>query len=189
MEYIAYFIVIGAVLGLCWLADKGLGKLFRGKKQHRSGLSVKPAKRYATIGIVIGVLGVVAMFSVKAQGWVLFGGGVFLTVVAVCLLTYYLSFGIYYDDDTFLVSAFGRKSVTYRYGEICAQQLYVSMGNTLIELHMNNGKTVNLQASMTGVYPFMDKAFAGWLRQTGRREADCPFHDPENSCWFPKVED
>lgn len=112
-----------------------------------------------------------------------------MTVVAVCLLTYYLSFGIYYDDDTFLVSTFGRKSVTYRYGEICAQQLYVSMGNTLIELHMKNGKTVNLQASMTGVYPFMDKAFAGWLRQTGRREADCPFHDPENSCWFPKAED
>ena len=189
MVYVAYILVIAIIFGLCFLADKGLGKIFRGKKQHKSGLKVKPAKRYATIGVVIGILGLVAMGAVKEQGWVLFGGGALLTVVAVCLLTYYLTFGIYYDDESFLVSRFGKKSVEYRYSDIQAQQLYTSMGNILIELHMANGKTVNLQSSMVGVYPFMDKAFYNWLRQTGRKEEDCPFFDPRNSCWFPPVEE
>lgn len=189
MEFVAYFLVIGAVLGLCWFADKGLGKVFRGKKQHRSGMSVKPSKRYASIGTVIGVLGLIAMFYVKSQGWVLFGGGVILVLCSVCLIAYYLTYGIYYDEDSFLVSRFGRKSLTYAYDEIKCQQLYTSAGGVLIELHMKDGKTVNLQASMTGVYPFMDKAFAGWLRQTGRKQEECTFHDPDNSCWFPPMED
>ncbi len=188
MEYIAFFILIGIVLGLCYLADKGLGKLFRGKKQHQSGLKVKPAKRYATIGVVIGVLGAAAMFTVKTQGWLLFGAGALLVVVAAGLLTYYLTFGIYYDADSFLVSRFGRRSIAYEYKQIQGQQLYTGMGNVLIELHMDDGKTVTLQSSMVGVYPFMDKAFYNWLRQTGREQQDCPFFDPQNSCWFPPVE-
>ena len=27
-----------------------------------------------------------------------------------------------------------------------------------------------------------------WLEQTGRRQEDCGFYDPANSCWFPPVE-
>ena len=53
---------------------------------------------------------------------------------------------------------------------------------------MTDGRTVQLQSAMDGVYPFMDKAFTMWLRQTGRRQEDCSFYDPQNSCWFPPVE-
>ena len=187
MEYVAFFILIGAVFGLCFLADKGLGKLFRGKKQHRSGLKVKPNKRYATLGVIFGALGAAAMLNLKTQGWVLFGAGALLVLAAVGLLSYYLTFGVYYDADSFLVSRFGKRSIVYEYKQIKGQQLYTGMGNVMIELHMDDGKTVNLQASMVGVYPFMDKAFYNWLRQTGREQTDCPFFDPQNSCWFPPV--
>jgi hypothetical protein len=54
---------------------------------------------------------------------------------------------------------------------------------------MNDGRSVQLQAGMTGVYPFLDKAFAMWCAQKGVDPASCSFHDPQSSCWFPGVEE
>ena len=58
-----------------------------------------------------------------------------------------------------------------------------------LELHLQDGRTVSLQSTMTDVYPFLDAAFAGWCRQNGKRAEDCPFYDPENSRWFPGLEE
>jgi hypothetical protein len=66
--------------------------------------------------------------------------------------------------------------------------LYAVNGGNLIELHMTDGNSVNLQSSMIGVYPFLDKAFEGWCHQKGIDPEGCDFHDPDNSCWFPNVE-
>ena len=96
---------------------------------------------------------------------------------------------IFYDEDSFILTTFGKRSNTYRYNQIKAQQLYNAYGNIVIELHMGDGRTVQLQAGMEGVYPFLDKAFDGWLHQRGKKKEDCPYYDPENSCWFPPVED
>ena len=58
----------------------------------------------------------------------------------------------------------------------------------LIELYLSDGRAVQVQGTMEGAYAFMDHAFSAWLKQTGRTREDCPFYDPQNSCWFPPVE-
>lgn len=174
---------------LCWLLDKGFIKAFRNKPQHQSGMSVRLNKHYGGVGTVLIVLGVAAVVLGSKEELLLWIGGAMLILLGICLIVYYMTFGIYYDDDSFVLTTFGRKSVTYRFAEIKAQQLYNSYGNILIELHMTDGRAVQLQANMKDVYPFLDKAFSGWLRQKNVRAEDCGFHDPDNSCWFPPVED
>lgn len=176
-------------LALCYFADKGFTKVFRGKTQHRSGLSVRLSKRYASVGLILVVLGISAVFVGMQDTWILTAGGALLVITGICLITYYLTFGIFYDEDSFVLTTFGKRSTTYRYSQIKAQQLYNAYGNIVIELHMSDGRTVQLQAGMDGVYPFLDRAFALWLQQRGKTVEDCPFYDPENSCWFPPVED
>ena len=111
-------------------------------------------------------------------------------VLGISLAVYYLSFGIFYNEDTFLVSTLGKKSDSYRYSQIVSQKLYlITGGNIVVELTMDTGSTVSLQSTMDGVYPFLDAAFSAWCRQKGIREADCPFHDPSKSWWFPHEEE
>ena len=113
--------------------------------------------------------------------------GSLILVVGIALVVYYMTFGVFYDQESFLVTTFGKRSIVYRYGQITGQQLYNASGNLLIELYMDDGRTVQLQAGMTGVYPFLDKAFAKWLEQTGRRQEECDFYKPDQHCWFPPM--
>ena len=179
-----------ATFALCFAVDKGFTKIFRGKEQHKSGLSVRLNKKYGLAGILLGVLGVAAIFAgTREPSTLLLVGGGLIIVMGVCLLVYYMTFGIFYDSDSFVLTTFGKRSVTYAFRDIKCQQLYNAYGAIVIELHMTDGRAVQLHATMEGVYPFLDKAFAAWLRQTGRTMESCTFHDPENSCWFPPVED
>ena len=191
MKFIAVLLVAAAVFGVCFLADKGFTRLFRSKAQHKSGLSVKLNKRYGSIGLLLIVLGVAAIFAGlnSKDGWVLPAGGGVVIAMGIGLLVHYLSFGVYYDADAFIVSRFGKPDVTYSYRDICAQQLYNNQGYTLVELHLSDGETLQLQNTMPGAYTFLDHAFVAWCRQTGQEQGDCAFYDPANSCWFPPVED
>lgn len=181
-------LILAATFLVCYLVDKGFSKVFRGKAQHKTGLSVRLNKRYASMGVVLTVLGVAAVFAgIDGQKLLLICGSLVI-VLGIALVVYYLTFGVFYDEDSFILTTFGKKSVVYHYREIQSQQLYNTSGGVVIELYMKDGRAVQLQAGMLGVYPFLDTAFAGWLRQTGRREEDCDFHDPQNSCWFPPVE-
>ena len=190
MDYIVILLVAAVTVGLCFLADKLFQKIFRGKQQHRSGLAVRAPKRNGSIGMILIFLGAAAIVSGVGQNTALLVGGIVVALTGLGLAAYYLSFGIFYDEDSFLSSSLFKKSVSYRFGDIRSQQLYVlTGGSTVIELTMNDGKTVSVQSTMAGAYPFLDAAFAGWCRQTGRAPEDCPFHDPANSCWFPKTEE
>ena len=188
MQIFAILIMAALIFGICYLFDKGFQKTFRGKPQHKSGLSIRPNKRYATFGIILIILGLAALFS-SADSIVLLLGGILILVMAIGLIVYYMTFGIYYDEDSFLYTTFGKKSMEYRYQDIKSQQLYVIQGgNVVIELHMADGKAVSVQSAMLGVYAFLDTAFAGWCRQKGINSDDCSFYDPANSCWFPTEE-
>ena len=121
---------------------------------------------------------------------ILLAENLIVLVLGISLAVYYLSFGIFYSEDTFLVSTLGKKSDSYRYSQIVSQKLYlITGGNIVVELTMDTGSTVSLQSTMDGVYPFLDAAFSAWCRQKGIREADCPFHDPSKSWWFPHEEE
>ena len=187
MELLVILLVAAATFGLCFLADRGFTRVFRGKEQHKSGRSVRLNKSNCSFGLILAVIGLAALIS--GEGMILVIGGVVVLLMGVALVVYYMSFGIYYDDSSFILTTFGKKSITYRYRDIRGQLLYaVAGGNVLIELHMEDGRTVGLQANMEGVYPFLDTAFAGWRAQMGLSEEACDFHDPQNSCWFPNLE-
>lgn len=188
MEWILVLIIAALVFGVCFLIDKGFSKLFRSQAQHYSGLSVRLNKRYASIGLVLIVLGIAALFAGLQGELLLLIGGAFIALIGIGLVVYYMTFGVFYDEDTFLLTTFGKRSAVYRYSDIAGQQLYNNYGQTVIELHLTDGRTVHLQPAMTGAYAFLDKAFSAWCRQKNIREEDCDFHDADNSCWFPGVE-
>ena len=190
MTFILILLIAAAVFGLCFAVDKAFAKLFRGKAQHRSGLAVRASKRYGLFGVILSVLGIMAACVGISDGSVLLWGGIIVLLMGLGLAVYYLSFGVFYDGETFLLSRFGKKDVTYRFDQIKGQKLYlVQGGNIIIELHMIGGGTVSLQSTMDGVYPFLDTAFAAWCMQTGRDPQSCDFHDPSQSLWFPTVEE
>lgn len=188
MEIAFVLLVAAATFGVCFLVDKGFTKLFRSQSQHYSGLSVRLNRKYGAIGLILCVIGIGAIFTGLSATWVLIAGGAIVTLMGAALVVYYMTFGIFYDKESFVYTSFGKKSVTYRYAEIKAQQLYNASGAIVIELHLTDGRAVQLHASMEGAYAFMDKAFFRWLEQTGRVQEDCAFFDPQNSCWFPPVE-
>lgn len=186
MNIVTVLIVAALTFGICFLFDKGYTNTFRNKVQHRSGLAVRVSKRYAAFGLILAVLGIAAIFAGLSDGLVLLLGGILILVVGAGLITYYMTFGVFYDDESFILTTFGKKSATYRFSDIKMQQLYVVQGgNTIIELHLSDGRSVGLQSTMEGTYPFLDHAFTAWCRQTGRDPEECAFHDPSSSLWFP----
>ena len=189
MEYLGLLLIVALMFGVCFLADKGFTKLFRNKTQHRSGKAVRLNKRYAAIGIVIFALGVAAIFVGLKDPWVLIAAGTIMAILGVGLVVYYMTFGIYYDEDTFLVESFGKPNATYRFENITNQQLYAATGQLIVELTLDDGRVIQLQTGMDGMYPFMDHASKAWMGQKGLTVEDCPHYDPENSCWFPVQED
>ena len=189
MTFFLILLIAAAVFGLCFAVDKTFAKLFRSKAQHRSGRAVRANKRYGLFGVILSVLGIMAICVGIADGSVLLWGGILVLLMGLGLAVYYLSFGVFYDGETLLLSRFGKQDVTYRFADILGQKLYlVQGGNVIIELHMVGGGIVSLQSTMDGVYPFLDTAFAAWCLQTGRDPQSCDFHDPSQSCWFPSVE-
>lgn len=184
-------LVIAAALtfGLCYLADKGYTQLFRSKQQHKTGLQVRLSKRYASIGLILCILGILAVFTgIGGETVLLIGGGIVI-FIGCALIGHYLSFGVFYDADTFIVTAFGKKSVIHTYGNIRYQKLYLIQGGSIVvELHMTDGSAVSIHTSMDGAYPFLDHAFSAWCRQTGQDPKNCTFHDPGKHLWFPDEE-
>ncbi|MBQ8834414.1 MAG: hypothetical protein IJ001_05765 [Oscillospiraceae bacterium] len=190
MEIIPILVVAALVFGVCRLVDKSFAKAFRSKAQHLSGMAVRANKQYGVFGVILIILGILAVFVGISDSWLLMAGGIIVLVMGVCLAVYYLSFGIFYDGESFLYSSFGKKSVTYFYKDITEQKLYlVQGGSVIVELHMADGTAVSVQSGMDGVYPFLDTAFAGWCLQMGRDPQTCDFYDPANHWWFPHEEE
>ena len=190
MQALGILIVAALVFLVCWLVDKLFARFFRSKAQHRSGLAVRANKRYGVFGVVLSVLGILGIVSgIRGEKLLLYCGGIVL-LMGAALAVHYLSFGIFYDGESFLLCRFGRKAREHRFCEILSQKLYVvTGGSTVIELALKDGSTLTLQSTMEGVYPFMDTAFAGWCMQTGHKIDECSFYDPSKSWWFPQQQE
>ena len=190
MQIFPILVIAALIFGICYLVDKTFTKIFRSKAQHRSGKAVRASKRYGVFGVILTVLGIMAVCIGITDGPVLIWGGIFVLLMGIGLAVYYLSFGLFYDDESVLVSNFGKKDTVYYYKNIVGQKLYlIQGGSVVVELHMADGSALSVNSNMEGVYPFLDAAFAAWCRQTGRNPDDCDFHDPSQSLWFPTVED
>jgi hypothetical protein len=186
-----YLLVIAATFGAMFLIDKGLTRLFRSRDQHRSGTAVRLKKHYGILSLalmILGLLGIVTYFTDK--NLILLVGGIVVLPGGALLGIYYLTHGIFYDNDTFLYVTFGNRSVTYRYADIRAQKLYEIQGGTLlVELHMADGKAVSVQTSMEGAKTFLDKAAHARMRQLGLNSHECSWFDETEGKWFPPVEE
>lgn len=189
-QFLIILLFAAVIFGICYLVDKAFAKLFRNKAQHRSGKAVRANKRYGTFGVILSVIGIMAICVGISDGPVLLWGGVIVLGMGVCLAVYYLSFGIFYDGESLLLCRFGKPDETHYFKDIVGQKLYmVQGGNVIIELHMADGSAVSVQSAFDGVYPFLDTAFAAWCLATGRDPQECEFHDPSQSLWFPTAED
>lgn len=186
-EYIAVAVVAALAFGACFLVDKGFTRIFRNQQQHHSGKAVRLNKRYGTVGLILAILGVVCLFAAPGQGVIMWIAGGILVLGGIALVIWYLSFGVFYDEDAFIVTGFGKRSRRYTYDAIKTQQLYDSYGNIIVELHLSDGKAVQLQSAMPGTYEFLDFAFNRWVEATGRSKESCAFYQPEQSCWFPSA--
>ena len=186
-----YLLIIAATFGTMFLLDKGLTKLFRSRQQHRSGTAVRLKKHYGILSLalmILGALGIITYFSDK--NLILLVGGILVLPGGAVLGIYYLTHGIFYDDEGFLYTAFGNRSDEYRYADIRAQKLYEIQGGTLlVELHMENGKTVSVQTTMEGAPSFLDKAAHARMRQLGLNSHECQWFDEAEGRWFPPVEE
>ena len=189
MEIIIVLLIAALVFGICFLLDKGFQKVFRSKPEHSEGKAVRHKGRTAAFGLIVATVGAAALLTAKTGGWLYGAGGALLILVGALLVAQYMTFGVFYGEESFLYTTFGKRSLRYTYGDIRAQQLYNNRGHIVIELHMQDGSAIMLQSGMDGVYPFMDHAYAAWLRQTDRDPESCSFHHPENSCWFPPLEE
>ncbi len=190
MELAVVIAVAALTFGVCYLFDKGYTNTFRNKIQHHTGLAVRVNKRYAVFGLILTLLGILGIITGITDSLALLIGGIIVLLMGACLITYYMTFGIFYDADSFILTTFGKRSVTYQFSDIRTQQLYVIQGGSLvIELYLSDGRSVNIQSGMEGAYPFLDHAFAAWCRQSGRDPENCPFHDPSNHMWFPIEEE
>lgn len=186
MQLAVIILVAAATFGLCFLFDKGFQKTFRSKAQHRSGRAVRLNKMYSIAGICLAFLGVCAIVTGAAESSVLFYAGFAVLAVGLGLCVYHLSFGIFYDEDSFLCTGFGKKERIYRFCDIRSQKLYlITGGSIIVELLMADHTTVSIHTTMDGAYPFLDAAFQNWCRQTGTAPETCDFHDPANHLWFP----
>ncbi len=186
---IQVLVVMAATFGVMFLLDKGFTKAFRSRRQHQSGRAVKLHKGYGVGSLLLLLLGALTLIQVSREfQWLLLVGGILMLALGAALGVYYLSFGVYYDDSTFLVSAFGRKSQAYRYADIHSQLLYRTAGSLMVELWLADGSHVGLQGAMEGVYPFLDMASRTRLTQLGLKPEDCPWLDPDQSLWFPTRE-
>ena len=190
MQIIPILLVAAIVFGICRLVDKTFTNKFRSKAQHMSGLAVRANKMYGVFGVVLAVVGVMSMVVGITQSVLLLVGGIVVLLMGAGLAAHYLSFGIFYDGESFLVSAQGKKSHAHSYKEIREQKLYVLQGGSvLVELYLEDGTSVSLQSTLDGVYPFLDTAFAGWCIQKGIDPQSCDFHDPSKHWWFPHEEE
>lgn len=190
MDFIVILVLAALTFGLCFLVDKLHQKLFRSSQQHRSGKAVRLNKKFGAFGLILFILGLAALFTGLPGQWVLIAGGILIMLTGIGLVVYYMTYGIFYDGDSFLYTTFGKKSVSYRYGQISHQQLYVLQGgNILLELHMKDGSAVQLQLQLAGAEDFLNAAFLGWVQQNNIDIRTTNFHDPKNSCWFPSGED
>ena len=179
-----------AIFGICFVVDKAFTRAFRSKAQHRSGMAVRANKMYGLAGLILSILGILGFLTGLGANILLLIGGLIVLILGICLVIYYLSFGVFYDGETMLICSFGKKDREYYFREIQGQKLYlVQGGNLIVELHMTDGSAVTLQSSMDGILTFLDTAFAAWCLQKGIDPQTCTFHDPSQSLWFPTVED
>ena len=186
MQYVLYILLIAVLFGLVALCDFLLKKfVFR---SHSDGNAVRMPRYSFIAGILLSLLGLLAVFYVPRETEAfLWGGSWLVLIMGIFLLVNFFWSGIFYDDEGFTYRVFPRKGRTYRYGDITGQRTFVAKSGWNSNLYVK-GEEVQLYAAMQGLSDFLHKAFYAWCRETGI-DPNTVENDPHNLIFFPEPEE
>ena len=128
MNLLSALLIAAVVFGACRVIDILFTSAFRSKAQHQSGMSVRVSKHYGIFGVGLTVLGVLAIGLGVTGGIALAAGGVVVLIMGIGLAVYYLTHGIFYDGESFLVATFRKEDRVYQFQDIQEQRLYLVQG-------------------------------------------------------------
>lgn len=185
MQYLAYFILVAVGFGLIALCDWLLKKLLF--RRRREGAAVRLPRYSFLLGLFLTLLGFVAVLYLPRSERALWFGCWVVLIIGLYVLVNFFWTGIFYDDETFTVRALGRKTRTYRYGDITSQRGFLAKSGWNSLLYAA-GEEVQLYAAMQGLSDFLNKAFFAWCR-ANQIDPDTVENDPHNLIFFPDPEE
>ena len=187
MIYVLYFLLIAAVFGLIALCDFLLKKLLPRPKHSQTGNVVRMPRYSFIFGILMAVFSIFALLIIPIDTqrilwlacWIVLAMGAFL-------LFNFFRVGIFYDEEGFTYRALTKKSRSFRYEEIRAQESFLARSGWNSTLYVADTE-VPLTAAMQGVDSFLNKAFFAWCRQKNI-DPDTVENNPTMLVFFPPLD-
>ncbi len=161
MKYVVLALLLAAVLGLCFLVDRGdAGKVGPGAARRT------PPPRYPILSaLLLGAVIPCAWYGIAGKAPMFLAGAVLLAGMSLYAISTYRKTGIDYTEDGFTFRA-GRQTARFRYAQILGQRVSIARRSVCLVLCTEAGNVV-LQNNMQGFTRFLEAAYAGWCRQKG----------------------
>lgn len=180
MQYFFLILFAGLVFGLCFLIDRGMGRL---RRRLAKAPVVRPPLGYPILAAALLLAAIpVVCFSLRARQWLFLGVAALFLLFAGYAMFLFCSAAIFYTEDTFTLP--GSSKNTYRYEQIQGQRVGISRHAVCLVLCLGQEELV-LRGNMLGFGSFLEAAFAGWCRQKGLDPTAQAWHDPTAYQWFP----
>lgn len=189
MQYVYLLIIAALVFGLCFLIDFLFKKLFPKSKLEGSKRVVRMPRRSAIWGLILTLFPVVVLlFWLPPEGdTALTIGCVVAILFGLVLLVQYFSFGIWYDEETFLFKDLRRGRRTYHYSQIKGQQSLMTRSGIQATIFVGED-VIEVSSAMQGLPDFLDKAFYRWCAAKGI-DPDSVENNPAMLTYFPALEE
>ena len=177
-----YFILLffgACVFGLCFLVDKLITRLKRGRPEKKT---VRQPQRAAAFGILLLVAGIaLLMFLRQTLGLV---GGITMILLGLVLLGSYAFFRVDYDEEGFTCHSLKGKQ-HYLFNQIKGEQAIAAKSGINLILFVGD-TAVEFSEAMQGLRPFLSHAYYARCRQLGIDPAENPPPAPGELVWFPE---
>lgn len=188
MKYILYILLIAVIFGLYALVDFLFKKLFARSKTEQSGQAVRLPRYSPILGLLIALLGLIALLFLPGEGqWALRAGCAVVLVMGLFLLVNFFRFGIFYDDNCFVCRSLTKKAKTYYYKDITGQRSFLARSGVNISLYVD-GDEIQLYSAMQGLDSFLNKAFYSWCQAKGI-DPDTVENNPHMLTFFPEPDE
>lgn len=181
-KYIPVLVVMVLTFALCFGVDLLCKRLRRNRPPRNQ---VKPQRKTMAFGIGLSFLGLAIGLNFWSQSTLIAACCVVIFLMGIGLMFIYLTTSIVYDEEGFESKAPFRKTRRFRYGEIRGELALLARSGANAMLYVGE-EEVQLYQSMVGVNDFLQTAYHGWLKQTGRTEEEFPPPNPMYLVWFPE---
>ena len=185
MKYIWLVLFLAAVFGLCFFADRYIGKV-QARAQRRP--AVRLPLRYPLLCVLLLLVAPVsAWYGVTHAAPLFVAGAVLLAGISLYAAWTYHRTGIDYTSDCFTFRA-GSQLKTFSFSQIQGQRVAISRRTVCLVLCTEEGNVV-LYSNMQGFSAFLETAYTNWCRQKGLDPQAQVWHNPADHRWFPDQPD